>query len=256
MRTVSLLTKAYGPYRNRLITTIKNELKSSIGDLDIEIIKVTIDSRNHLRVTISGEDEEFVTNHLAKTYGECLALQELAPNIVTKGSLVDVGKVGFGLFVDIGLDPSLHLDPLIPLHQLRSQIGVNRPLREISKNLCLMEHLPIEVRITQVNLTNQRVEAELSSEALETLHKWSTDDHERLLVFGANQEMIEAALKRSGHAGDIYESHCLGRFETALVCKRSTRASGIVAAIGPRLKGIPIHLFVPNAIGAWRHDKA
>ena len=76
------------------------------------------------------------------------------------------------------------------------------------------------------------------------------DDHERLLVFGANSTIIDNALRKSGHLEDIYEIENLGIFEYALVCKRSTRASGILAAIGPRLQGIPMHLFIPKEIEA------
>jgi hypothetical protein len=256
MRTVPLLTKTYGPYRNRLLATMKSEITSSAEELDVQITRVELDSRNHVRVTLLGDDEEFLANHLTKTYGMCLTQEKLVPNTVTKGNLIDVGKVGFGLFVDVGLESNLHLDPLIPLHRLRLQTGASRPLREITRNLCLAEHLPVTVRITDVDSINQKVEAELSSDALETLKEWSNDDHERLLVFGANQQMIEGALKRCGHTGDIYGFEHLGRFETVLVCKRSTRASGIVAAVGPKLKGIPIHLFIPSAIGEWRRDKA
>ncbi|RLI52933.1 MAG: hypothetical protein DRO87_12375, partial [Candidatus Thorarchaeota archaeon] len=49
---------------------------------------------------------------------------------------------------------------------------------------------------------------------------------------------------------DIYEVESLGVYEYALVCKRSTRASGILAAIGPALRGVPIHLFIPNEVKA------
>lgn len=255
LRDVLLLTKVYGQYRNRLLGTITTQLHAAFDEIEVEISRIEVDSRHRLKVTVSGSDEEFAANHLKNTYGECLKPSELQPGAVLKGRLVDVGSVGFGLFVDVGLEESTRLDPLVPLHQIRHQVRADRPLREISRILCLAEHLPVDVKISHVDTKNQKVEAELGQNTLRQLDEWSLDDHERLLVFGANQEMIQNALRKTRHINDIYEHNQLGTFETALVCKRSTRASGIVAAIGPRLKGIPIHLFIPSEIWAWRNDQ-
>lgn len=255
MNTVSLLTKVYGPYKNRLLKTLKAEILASIEELEARITKFEVDSRHHLRVGITGEDEEFIANHLTSQYGRCLTPPDIEQDAMYDGTLLDVGSVGFGLFVDIGIDKAFRLDPLIPLHRLRDQVKANRPLREISRVLCLVDHLPLDIKINHVDLRNSKIEAELGPKIRAQLSKWTDDDHERLLVFGANRSMIKSALKRSGHLSDIYEYEELGYLETSLVCKRSTRASGIVAAIGPRLKGIPIHLFIPTEIGAWLSDK-
>jgi hypothetical protein len=252
LRTLSLLTKVYGQYRNRLLSTFRREIEVDFDELDVDISRVDVDSRHRLRVTLSGRDEEFAANHLKNEFGRCLEVDELEPDSIVRGRLVDVGSVGFGLFVDIGFKESTRLDPLIPLHQLRNQMKADRPLREISRMLCLVEHLPVDVRVSHVDTANQKVEAELGQETMKRLEDWSLDDHERLLVFGANRRMIQDSLRKSSHLDDIYEYDKLGTFETVLVCKRGTRASGIVAAIGPRLRGIPIHLFIPHEIGEWR----
>jgi hypothetical protein len=55
-------------------------------------------------------------------------------------------------------------------------------------------------------------------------------------------------LSKSGHLQDIFLAEQLGKFEHSLVCKRSTRASGILAAIGPYLRGVPMHLFIPREV--------
>lgn len=256
MRSVTLLTKVYGQYRNRLLSIFGAEINAVFNELDVNVSQINTDSRHRLQVTLSGNDEEFAANHLEREYGRCLRPNELEAGRIMKGRLVDVGSVGFGLFVDVGLDKSSRLDPLIPLHELRNQVRASKPLREISRILCLAEHLPVDAKISHVDIHNQKVEAELGQNTLKQLEDWSRDDHERLLVFGANQRMIENALQKSRHVSDIYDYNQLGRFETALVCKRGTRASGILAAIGPRLKGIPIHLFIPDEIGEWRSDEA
>jgi hypothetical protein len=60
--------------------------------------------------------------------------------------------------------------------------------------------------------------------------------------------MVENALRITKHSDDISSFEKIGFFEHALVCKRSTRASGILSAIGPKLKGVPMHLFIPKEI--------
>jgi hypothetical protein len=170
--------------------------------------------------------------------------------------LIDVGRVGFGIYVDVGIDKSERLDPLLALHTLRKQLRVNKPLRSIAKTIQFVEHLPVDIRITDVDRQNNKVEAELGPDTAARLDHWVSDDHERLLVFGANQSMIQETLRKAGHFEDIYQYEKLGTFEIALVCKRSTRASGILAAIGPRLRGVPMHLFIPKEIEVWRDAKA
>ncbi|MHA2152635.1 MAG: DUF2110 family protein [Candidatus Thorarchaeota archaeon] len=110
--------------------------------------------------------------------------------------------------------------------------------------------------MTSIDLYNSRVEGEFDQELLSRLKAWLEDDHERLLVFGANLRQIEGSLKKTGHREDIYEIEQLGKFEFSLRCKRSTRASGILAAIGPRLRGVPMHLFIPKELEAMQNAKA
>jgi hypothetical protein len=111
------------------------------------------------------------------------------------------------------------------------------------------------VNITNIDLYNERVEAEFDQSTLTRISDWMQDDHERLLVFGANQNQIESSLRKTNHREDIYEIEQLSKFEFSLRCKRSTRASGILAAIGPRLRGVPMHLFIPKELEVKQNAK-
>ena len=169
---------------------------------------------------------------------------------ILPGSFLEVGKVGYGLYVDIAAISTKRVDVLIPLHRIRDQFSIKKPLRAIAKTLVFVDNLPINVKITNVDRRENKVEGELAESTIIRFEKWMQDDHERLLVFGVNQDMIEIALRKTRHLEDIYEFEELGKFEYSLCCKRSTRASGIVAAIGPKLRGIPMHLFIPKEIEA------
>lgn len=256
MKTVVLLPKAYGAYRGRLLETIRSEITEMISELDVVVSSLGTDRKDHITVKIDGEDEEFVANALAEEYGRTFQSENLVPTKSYPGQLVDVGKVGYGLYSDMGVIDSKRLDALVPLHRLREQLDLHGPLKTISEAFVLVDHLPVEVNITSIDLYNERVEADFDQTTLTRLSKWMQDDHERLLVFGANLGQIESSLKKTSHREDIYEIEQLGKFEYSLRCKRSTHASGILAAIGPRLKGVPMHLFIPKELEAIQNAKA
>lgn len=226
-----------------------------IAELDLEHVELDADSRGHIVVSAAGKDEEFVINLLAQEYGKTPDIYEIVPESKYIGQMVDVGKVGYGLYIDLGLKEP-RIDALIPLHHLREQVEMQgHSLRKIAKSLVFVDYLPVEVIVTDIHLDKEQIGAEFSPTFIQQLGSWIQDDHERLFVFGANQQMIEIALQKSGHADDVYQIERLGYFEFSLQCKRSTRASGILSAIGPKLKGVPMHLFIPAEVEASRIAK-
>jgi hypothetical protein len=255
LKTVVLRQKAYGAYRGRLLETVRSEITEMVAELNAQITSVGTDKKERIIVKIDGEDEEFVTNVLAKEYGRSLYSENLVLNKTYPGQLIDVGKVGYGVYSDMGVIDSNRLDALIPLHRLREQLDFHAPLRKISEAFVLVDYLPVEINITSIDLYSEKVEAEFNQSTLTRFSNWMNDDHERLLVFGANRGQIESSLKKTNHKEDIYEIEDLGKFEYSLRCKRSTRASGILAAIGPTLRGVPMHLFIPTELEAMQNAK-
>ncbi|MHA1637130.1 MAG: DUF2110 family protein [Candidatus Thorarchaeota archaeon] len=255
MKRITLLARVYGQYRNRLLQTLKSDIQHMIQELDVQLKRFDIDKKGHIILDITGSDYEFFRNVLQQEFGITPEIHEILPGTQHIGQLVDVGKVGYGIYVDIGNTAKTSFDALIPLHRLREQTEMDKQsLRQIAKNQVLVDNLPAEVRIISIDVAAKKIEAELSSSFIERLNNWKADDHERLLVFGANQGMIENALRLTKHSDDIYSFEKIGFFEYVLVCKRSTRASGILSAIGPKLKGVPMHLFIPKEIEGNPND--
>lgn len=248
-----LKARAYGSYQHRIVQSLRSEIKNMTTDLDCNLTGLRTDKRGHIGIKLDGEDSEFVCNVLQKQHGNIPEFDYLKPGFHTNGCLVDVGKVGYGLYVDIGITAPDQMDALIPLHRLREQLVLPKAsLRTIAKKMILVDSLPVDIEILNVDLTGQRIESKFQETFLARVDSWIRDDHERLIVLGSTLEMVENALNKSGHREDIYQIEKLGSFEFSLRCKRSTRASGILAAIGPRLKGVPMHLFIPNEIEAAR----
>jgi hypothetical protein len=251
------LVRVYGTYRKALIGAFQREITSLTAELDICINRITNDKRGHISLEITGEDEEFVSNIVSKEFGLIPTFQEITSESTRFGYLIDVGKIGYGLYTDIGIKNPKYIDPLIPLHRLREQTRMlKHSVRFISKSLVLVEHLPIEIEIKNIDQIHQKIEAQLAPSNVTRINQWINDDHERLLVFGTTERLLKNTLTKTNHIQDIYEFEKLGNFEYALRCKRSTHASGIVAAIGPKLRGIPMHIVIPHEMEEGRNAKA
>ncbi|MFW9886888.1 MAG: DUF2110 family protein [Candidatus Thorarchaeota archaeon] len=254
MKRLVLKARAYGPFRGRILHAAESEISEMTRELDVSLSRLKTDNRNRIIIEIDGEDEEFVANVLSKEYGTILATDAILIGSVYSGHFVDVGRVGYGLYVDIGVTTPLQVDTLIPLFRLREQLSMEQiPLRAIAKTAVFVDNLPINVSITGVDKRGPKIEAELAESFLNQLNRWVKDDHERLIILGCTREMLDDALKKSNHFEDIYRVERLGSFEYSLRCKRSTRASGILAAIGPKLRGVPMHLFIPDEVGEKYH---
>ena len=251
-----MLTRVYGPHKKLLLNEIKLEISNLIQELDVEITKLDTERSGHIKVILEGEDEEFVENILSQKYGLVPKVQDIHPESVFRGQLIDVDKVGYGLYVDIGIKRYRKMDALVPLFKIRNQFNMqNRPLRTITNAFVLVEKLPVEIKIIDFDTNHNKIEAEFTSSFQDRINSWINDDHERLLVMGTTKAILDNALSESGHTVDIYEIEKLGQFEYSLRCKRSTRASGILAAIGPKLKGIPMYIFIPKEVEAKTNAK-
>jgi hypothetical protein len=251
LKTVILSTRLYGQYKNRLSELVKAHISSLLNELDATLTRFAVDKRGHISLSIEGQDAEFAVNFLTKEYGPSITLNSLTEGNTVRGALIDVGNVGYGIYVDIAaMSNKKQVDALVPLYRIRDLFKMKKSLRTMARSLVLVDNLPVEVMITSIDTKEEKIEATFSETTMNRFEEWLHDDHERLLVFGANHSMIDNALKRSGHLEDIYETQELGKFEFALRCKRSSRASGIIAAIGPQLRGVPMHLFIPKEVEA------
>jgi hypothetical protein len=230
------------------------EISGLATGLSVTIREMGKDDTGLVSLNFDGDDEEFLANVLRKDYGAAPRLQNLSVGNRYQGWLVDVGKVGYGVYVDLGIRQPRKVDALIPLFRIRSQFKMEkRSTRGIAGALLLVDNLPVSVLITKSDMTALTIEAELSESVLQRIDNWVSDDHERVILLGSTREMIDRSLSKSGHTQDIFAVEQLGKFEYSLVCKRSTRASGIVAAIGPYLRGVPMHLFIPREVQGKAH---
>ncbi|MFX1391421.1 MAG: DUF2110 family protein, partial [Promethearchaeota archaeon] len=154
----------------RYLKYLKEHVKG-FSDTSIEIKKLR-KFDNRFEIQIKGSEEKFVYNLLKKEVGAVIDFKDVKVGDIYKGTLVDVGNVGFGLFVDCAiLNPKT--DVLLELHILRNQLckGKTKSLNEIIKAYNFINHFPIYVKITEIDEVNNNLKGELAIETLELFKK-------------------------------------------------------------------------------------
>ncbi len=247
----TLLEKLYSPREAESQKTLRSFLGSITSGLEAEIEVTGKDGRNWVQVEVKGPDSKVATNYLRKKVGIATPLSEIVLPATVKGKIVDSGKVGYGLYVDIGVNEQGPVDVLVPLHKLRSHLadGAKLPLREIGRLFCLYDNCPFSVRLTKVDVEGKKIWGEPSDAQVELFREWVSAGLDRVVVLGASAGRVDYAVMRSKTERDIVKMDSLGFLEHALCCKRGTDAPGIIKLLGTYLPRVPLCSFSPKKIG-------
>ncbi|BAD86212.1 hypothetical protein, conserved [Thermococcus kodakarensis KOD1] len=234
MREVVILEKVYGDRSG--FEKLNKKLRSLLGELDVEW-KLSAVKKNWVKVTLSGEDEEVSANLVREEFGEVpYSLKNVEEGQSYRGRFIDLGKVGYGAYVDIGVFRPAPKDALLPLYYLKKTFG-DIPVRGMIRRFGWVDNLPVEVEVTRVEFGAREVELAFTEEQLKRIKSWISDGFDKLFVVGTISEKVEEALIRTGHGRDVKRLEELGLMETLLVLKKGTQAPGIIKAIGPHLPG-------------------
>jgi hypothetical protein len=243
MKTLVLSDKIYNissksQEREVFIRYLKylNEKVKGFSKTSIEIKKLR-KFDNRFEIEINGPEELFVLNLLKKEIGTVHEFKDIEIGKIYKGTLIDVGKFGFGIFVDCGiLNPKV--DVLLNLNVLRDQLGAGKKksVREIIKAYDLIDHFPIEVKITEIDSEKDQIQGRLSEEFLGLYHKIINEKLEGLFLSGATKNQLKNALIRKAHLRDIVSVERHGFLENIAILKEGTDAPGIIAHVGKYLR--------------------
>ncbi|AFL95435.1 hypothetical protein CL1_1236 [Thermococcus cleftensis] len=237
MEEVVILEKVYGDRSGFL--KLDRKLRALLGDLEVEW-KLSAVKKNWVKVSLSGEDEEISANLVREEFGEVpYSLKNVEEGKTYRGRFIDLGKVGYGAYVDIGIFRPRPKDALLPLYYLKRAFG-EIPVRELIAKMGWVDNLPVEVVVTDVEFGAREVELAFSDAQLKRINSWLNDGHDKLFIAGTVSENVEKALIRTGHGRDVKRIEELGLMETLLILKKGTQAPGIIKEIGPHLKGTVI----------------
>ncbi|MFW9898358.1 MAG: DUF2110 family protein [Candidatus Thorarchaeota archaeon] len=231
----------------RYLKYLKEKIK---GFPTIKIyIKKLRDYDNRFEIFISGPEEIFVFNLFRKEIGSINEFKEIKVGKIFKGTMVDVGNVGFGIFVDCAvMNPKV--DVLINLHSLRKQLcnDKEKSLRDIINAYEFIDHFPVHVRIIEVDLINNKIQGELSENSLKLFQKILDKNIEGLFMSGETKGQFKKALLRNGHLRDVISLKRYGFLEHIALLKENSNAPGIISKIGKDLKNCKLSAIRPERI--------
>jgi hypothetical protein len=233
---------------NSLIKLYMDELSQRAIDFpntDIKFKKVRqFDSR--IEIDIEGPEEVFVFNLLKKEIGSIHEFDDVRENTIIKGSLVEVGKVGFGLFVDCGiLNPNA--DVLISLNTLRDQLCKGRKisLQAIIKAYQFRNSFPLNIKILKINKNDSQIQGELDQKSLYLYENLINEKLEALYTSGVTRLEFSKALQKKDHERDIVEIVTHGFLQHIAIFKEGTEAPGIIHDVGNILRACQLSTIRP-----------
>ena len=204
---------------------------------------------NRFEILISGPEEVFILNLLKKKIGAIHEFEDVKLNDVFKGVLVDVGKVGFGIFVDCAiLNPKV--DVLLNLHDLRTQLcnGKTVSLTEIIKTYDFINRFPVYIKIVAIDKEKKQIQGILDKKTLAIYDKLISENLEAVFVSGETKGQFKKALEKTGHYRDIVSIERFGFLENIVILREFTTAPGIIADIGKYLRNCKLNAIRPERI--------
>jgi hypothetical protein len=235
----------------RYLKYLKEHVKG-FSDTSIKIKKLRkFDKR--FEIVISGPEEQFVFNVLKKEIGSVHDFKDIKVGKEFRGTIVDVGKVGFGLFVDCAiLNP--RVDVLINLHTLRAQLcdGNERSLKEIIEAYDFIDHFPVFVIITEIDTEKNKLLGKLSPQSLDFFRKILEENIEGVFLSGETKGQFKKVITRKGHFRDIITVKRFGFLENLVLLKGGSDAPGIISHIGNEFVNCKLSAIRPGKIRRLR----
>jgi len=192
-----------------------------------------------LQVRARGEDADAFLNLLKQEYGEApVSRSNLEKWDIVRGFVAGAGRIGYGVYVDIGVQEPRPKDALFPLHRMRAQLADGEPksAREILDANALVDFVPLKMIV--IELEGENISVELDDEARDNLVSWRKYPFDRVIVVGADKAYVENAVRVSGLESDVVKVESLSLFVQSVLCKIGTEAPGVIAKIGNRLRGV------------------
>lgn len=214
-----LLIKIYGN-RERATHSAEVLINNELKELDASA-EFSVSDDNWLTLDIKGEDSEFASNFLIQKFG----------SPVTK---IMKGENYHGFIRQIH-DDEIVVDAgvlvTIPRKNLNN-LG-NGTAKQIATRFGIIRHLPVKIEITD----EKAKEGIFTREQADLWWSWKKSHQDRVIANSVTRSELKAAIKKTGHARDIYGIERLGLMEHMITCRENTDGPGIVAAIGKLVKG-------------------
>ena len=219
MTNIQLLIKVYGT-RERAIHAAQILIDNDVKELDAKS-QISISEEGWLTLEISGEDEEFAANFLVDKYGS--PLKKVNKGDICKGYVSSIEKDH--IVIDIGV-------PVTIMQKSLGTLGTG-DAQQVASRFGIIPHIPLEIEIEDT----KNITGHLSKKQLDILWNWKKSGFDHVTANSVTRSELKAAIKKTGHARDIFGIERLGLMEHIITCREGTDGPGIVAAIGRHVKG-------------------
>jgi hypothetical protein len=245
--TLTLLTKAFNQGQ---LKQIEVSLQAAFEDLDVQIKVLGNPINKWVQVEVSGEDEGVAKSYINKQIGTCpTSADNVTAGSELKGYIQKMGSPE-ALTVDVGVIEPKIISATIPLASLQAQLvnGQTVPLKRIAELYAFNQDLPINIKVTELNLEEGKMQAQLSEAQVEKLESWKDSLLDRLIILGTTADDVTLTLERTRLTRDIIGTDELGLFEHALTCKLGTDAAGLIPKIGRYMRNARFVVFNPKKL--------
>ena len=168
MTTLTLLTRVHG---DRQLNQVGDALKLPLEGLEVDVKVLGTAAGRWVQIALSGEDETIATSYVAEEIGFCPTSFESLKQLSTlKGYIVNFEKSTEELAVDVGVFQPKTAHATIPLTRLQAQLvnGRKTTLKKLGELFGFCGDSPLNITVTRVNEEDNRIEAELSAQQVET----------------------------------------------------------------------------------------
>jgi hypothetical protein len=251
MTVLTLLEKCYSYQWKSYLRDFEASLVQIFQNLEVQVKVLGRSNEDWIQIEVVGSDTEIVTNYLIQKFGLApLSYETIQLFSILKGRVIDSEKIGYGLYIDVGISRPKHVDVLIPLYILRSQLAKGKKLsvKDIINSYCLHDNFPMVIQVTKLHSVKREIEGRLSVGQTSLFNEWTFLNFDRVIILGASSNQVKRLLKRSRLDRDIIKIISLGFLEQLLLCKLGTTGPGIIKKIGPMLPKTPIYIFSPSRI--------
>ncbi|MEM2897644.1 MAG: DUF2110 family protein [Candidatus Bathyarchaeia archaeon] len=234
--------------RKECLSIIKSEISSLISGLNVTFYIYENESDDLVVLDLVGEDVSLFSRVLAKRFGIApMKFCKIEKNHIYKGIITDSGKVGFGLYVDIGLRSPKRIDALLTLNTLRAQLadGEKKSLREIIRDFCLKDFVPLQVRITKIDHEEKKIWGELSDRQVECIKESFYDPLRKIIFTELSNKDLKRMLDETRIKDDVASISPLSLFSYKVELKIGVTRFNIISRLDAYCKRFQIGICSP-----------
>jgi len=247
---LTILTLFTKTYNNGQLKQIEDSLQAAFEDLDAQIHVLGNSINRWVKIDVTGEDENVAKSYITKQIGICPnSINEIAIGSELKGYIQKINN-SETLTVDIGLSEPKTIYARISLNTIQTQLldGKDISLKKIAELFALSADLPISIKIKNVRVDENIIEAQLSATQMALFKNWQDSLLDRLVILGATTDEVVLTLERTRLNRDVIRTDTLGLFEQVLVCKLGTDATGLISRIGRYMRNTQFLVFNPKKL--------